>query len=60
MRVAHHKYTNAQLSEVKYKGNAHGGATTRYRLVDGVWKFAGLEHDVRWAEHELDEILLEE
>lgn len=56
MRVAHHKYTDAQLSEVKYKGHAHGKATTRYRLVDGVWKFAGLAPDVRWGEHDLDKI----
>ena len=60
MRVAHHKYTDAQLNEVDYKGHAHGKATTRYRLVDGVWKFAGLEPDVRWAEHDLDKIFLEE
>ncbi|KAK1035947.1 hypothetical protein LTR74_018867, partial [Friedmanniomyces endolithicus] len=29
MRVAHHKYADAELSEVKYKGHAHGKATTR-------------------------------
>ncbi|KAK3629215.1 hypothetical protein LTR56_005091 [Elasticomyces elasticus] len=56
MRVAHHKYTDASLSEVKYKGHAHGKATTRYHLVDGVWKFAGLAPEVRWGEHDLDKI----
>jgi scytalone dehydratase len=56
MRVAHHKYVDTDFKEVEYAGHAHGKATTRYRVIDGVWKFAGLEPEVRWGEHDLDKI----
>ncbi|KAK2594653.1 hypothetical protein QQS21_007629 [Conoideocrella luteorostrata] len=56
MRVAHQKYSGDELTEVLYKGHAHGKATIQYRKVDGVWKFAGLEPDIRWGEHDLDKI----
>jgi scytalone dehydratase len=56
MRVAHQKYTDDELTEVIHKGHAHGKATIQYRRVDGIWKFSGLEPDIRWAEHELDKI----
>lgn len=56
MRVAHQKYGDDELSEVLYKGHAHGKATVRYRRVHGVWKFAGLEPDIRWTEHDYDKI----
>ncbi|KAK3629716.1 hypothetical protein LTR22_021806 [Elasticomyces elasticus] len=51
MRVAHQKYKDDELSEVLYKGHAHGNATVHYRRVDGAWKFAGLEPGIRWVEH---------
>jgi scytalone dehydratase len=60
MRVAHQKYKDDELSEVLYKGHAHGKATIHYRRVDGVWKFAGLEPDIRWAEHDYDKIFQED
>ncbi|KAK4248224.1 Scytalone dehydratase [Corynascus novoguineensis] len=60
MRVAHQKYKDAELTEVLHKGHAHGKATVRYRRVDGVWKFAGLTPDIRWAEHEYDKIFQED
>jgi len=60
MRVAHQKYKDAELTEVLHKGHAHGKATVRYRKVDGVWKFAGLTPDIRWAEHEYDKIFQED
>lgn len=56
MRVAHQKYSDDSLTVVVYKGHAHGGATTKYRRVNGVWKFAGLEPHIRWREHDVDKI----
>ncbi|KAL6702822.1 hypothetical protein ACN47E_000908 [Coniothyrium glycines] len=52
MRVAHQKYADDALSAVLYTGHAHGRATTHYRRVDGAWKFAGLEPEIRWSEGE--------
>ncbi|KAK0735114.1 putative scytalone dehydratase [Lasiosphaeria miniovina] len=60
MRVAHQKYKDDGLTEVLYKGHAHGKATVRYRRVAGVWKFAGLTPDIRWAEHDYDKIFTED
>lgn len=56
MRVAHQKYGDDDLTEVVAKGHAHGKVTIQYRSVDGVWKLAGLEPDIRWAEHDLEKI----
>ena len=52
MRVAHQKYKDDEQREVLYKGNAHGNAVVHYRRVDGLWKFAGLEPGIRWAEED--------
>jgi scytalone dehydratase len=56
MRVAHQKYTDETLAEVAVKGHAHGKGTVWYRKVDGVWKFAGIEPDIRWSEYDHDSI----
>lgn len=56
MRVAHQKYKDDELKEVLYMGHAHGKATVKYRIVDGIWKFAGIEPDIRWGEHNYDKI----
>ncbi|KAJ9142408.1 Scytalone dehydratase [Pleurostoma richardsiae] len=56
MRVAHQKYASDDLKEVAVKGHAHGRATIFYRKVDGVWKFAGIEPDIRWSEYDHDKI----
>jgi len=56
MRVAHQKYADDGLTEVAVKGHAHGKATVWYRKVDGVWKFAGVEPDIRWSEYDADKI----
>ncbi|KAI1328249.1 putative scytalone dehydratase [Xylariaceae sp. FL0255] len=56
MRVAHQKYTDESLKEVMLKGHAHGSATIWYRRVDGVWKFAGIEPNIRWSEYDHDKI----
>jgi scytalone dehydratase len=60
MRVAHQKYKDDALKEVLYQGHAHGKATVKYQKLDGVWKFAGLEPDIRWTEFDNDKIFQEE
>jgi scytalone dehydratase len=60
MRVAHQKYKDEELKEVIYKGHAHGKATVQYRRIDGIWKFAGLEPNIRWSEHDYDKIFHED
>jgi scytalone dehydratase len=54
VRVAHQKYTDESLKVVALKGHAHGGATTRYKKVEGQWKFAGLRPEIRWHEYDYD------
>ena len=56
MRVAHQKYKDDECTQVLIKGHAHGKATVEYRFVDGVWKFAGLTPDIRWAEDDYNQI----
>lgn len=56
MRVAHQRYKEDDLKEVLYQGHAHGKATITYQKVDGIWKFAGLEPDIRWSEFDYDKI----
>lgn len=60
VRVAHQRYTDDTLKEVALKGHAHGGATTWYEKVDGVWKFAGLCPDIRWSEYNYEDIFKHE
>ncbi|KAH6843304.1 scytalone dehydratase [Chaetomium sp. MPI-CAGE-AT-0009] len=56
MRVAHQKYADEKLTEVAARVNAHGRASIFYRKVDGVWKFAGIEPDIRWSSGNHDEL----
>jgi scytalone dehydratase len=56
MRVAHQKYADVETKEVAVKGHAHGKGTMSYRKVDGVWKFAGIQPDIRWSEYDHDKI----
>jgi scytalone dehydratase len=49
MRVAHQKYGDDNMSNVVATANAHGKGTVWYRKIDGVWKFAGIEPDIRWS-----------
>ena len=56
MRVAHQKYADEKMTEVAAKGHAHGKGTICYRMVEGVWKFAGVEPDIRWYEYDHDMI----
>ena len=59
MRVAHQRYSDDQLTKVAVKGHAHGKGTVWYRKVGGVWKFAGIEPDIRWSEYDHDKIFEE-
>lgn len=59
MRVAHQKYTDESLAKIEVKGHAHGKGTMWYRKVNEVWKFAGLEPDIRWSEYDHDKIFEE-
>lgn len=54
LRVAHQRYTDESLKTVTLKGHAHGTATMEYKRVDGVWKFGGLEPNIRWHEYDYD------
>ncbi|KAB8304577.1 hypothetical protein EYC80_003956 [Monilinia laxa] len=56
MRVAHQRYKDDELKEVEIKGHAHGKGTVWYRKVDEVWKFAGIEPDIRWGEYDHEKI----
>jgi scytalone dehydratase len=56
LRVPHQKYKDASMEEVLVKGHAHSANKHWYRKVDGVWKFAGLYPEIRWAEHDFDQV----
>ncbi|OTA95475.1 hypothetical protein M434DRAFT_393708 [Hypoxylon sp. CO27-5] len=59
MRVAHQRYKDSQLTTVDAKGHGHGKATVWYRKENGLWKFAGIEPDIRWSEYDHDKIFAE-
>lgn len=54
--VPHQVYKDDTLSEVKFQGYAHSNNTHWYKKVDGVWKFAGLNPDIRWVEYDFDKV----
>jgi len=56
LRVPHQKYTDASRKQVAVKGHAHSYNTHWYKKVDGVWKFAGLDPDIRWFEYDFDKV----
>ncbi|KAK7936086.1 scytalone dehydratase [Apiospora marii] len=56
LRVPHQRYTDATLSAVAVKGHAHSTNTHWYRKVGGVWKFAGLDPQIRWFEYDFDKV----
>lgn len=60
MRVAHQKYKDDELTEVLHKGHAHGRGKVWYRKVDGVWKFAGLQPEIRWTEYDYGKVFQED
>lgn len=59
MRVAHQRYADEKMTEVTAKAHAHGKCTMWYREVDTIWKFAGIEPDIRWSEFDHDNIFEE-
>lgn len=44
------------MKEVVVKGHAHSFNTHWYKKVDGVWKFAGLNPDIRWSEYDFERV----
>ncbi|KAF2758797.1 hypothetical protein EJ05DRAFT_364425 [Pseudovirgaria hyperparasitica] len=56
LRVPHQKYTDATLKTVAVKGHAHSHNTHWYRKVEGEWKFAGLNPEIRWFEYDFDRV----
>ena len=56
LRVPHQKYTDETMSKVAVKGHAHSTNIHWYKKIDGVWKFAGLNPDIRWAEYDFDKV----
>lgn len=56
LRVPHQVYTDETLKTVKVKGHAHSHNTHFYKKIDGVWKFAGLNPNIRWSEYDFDDV----
>ncbi len=56
LRVPHQRYTDATRSQVAVKGHAHSTNTHWYRKVGDVWKFAGLNPEIRWGEYDFDKV----
>ncbi|KAI1772554.1 Scytalone dehydratase [Hypoxylon cercidicola] len=56
LRVPHQRYTDATRTKVAVKGHAHSTNYHIYRKIDGVWKFAGLNPDIRWSEYDFDKM----
>ncbi|KAK5957501.1 succinate dehydrogenase flavoprotein subunit [Knufia fluminis] len=56
LRVPHQRYKDETRSEVLMKGHAHSTNQHWYKKVDGEWKFAGLNPDIRWGEYDFDKI----
>lgn len=59
LRVPHQKYTDATMTEVQVKGHAHSTNQHWYRKIDGEWKFAGLNPEIRWSEFDFDKVFEE-
>ncbi|KAF2627557.1 conidial pigment biosynthesis scytalone dehydratase-like protein Arp1 [Macroventuria anomochaeta] len=59
LRVPHQRYTDETRSTVAVKGHAHSANTHWYKKVDGEWKFAGLNPDIRWFEYDFDKVFAE-
>lgn len=47
------------MSEVAVKGHAHSTNQHWYKKVDGEWKFAGLNPEIRWSEFDFDKVFEE-
>ena len=56
LRVPHQRYSDASMSKVLVKGHAHSFNLHWYKKINGVWKFAGLNPDIRWFEYDFDKV----
>ncbi|KKY24632.1 putative scytalone dehydratase [Diplodia seriata] len=56
LRVPHQRYTDETRTTVAVKGHAHSTNTHWYKKVNGVWKFAGLNPEIRWGEYDFDKV----
>lgn len=54
--VPHQTYTDETKKEVAVRGYAHSTNQHWYKKVEGVWKFAGLNPDIRWQEFDFDKV----
>jgi scytalone dehydratase len=59
LRVPHQKYTDETRSKILVKGHAHSSNQHWYKKVDGEWKFAGLNPNIRWGEYDFDRVFEE-
>jgi scytalone dehydratase len=48
-RTPHMKFTDTTFSIVDAEGTGHGTNTHWYRMIDGIWKFAGLCPEIRFG-----------
>ena len=56
LRVPHQRYTDETRTKVAVKGHAHSTNVHWYKKVNGVWKFAGLNPEIRWGEYDFDKV----
>lgn len=56
LRVPHQRFTDATRTEVAVKGHAHSTNIHWYKKINGVWKFAGLNPEIRWGEYDFDKV----
>ena len=54
--MPHQKYSDETRQHILVKGHAHSYNIHWYKKVNGVWKFAGLNPDIRWAEYDFDKV----
>lgn len=56
-RAAHMRWDNGR-NTIAAKGPGHGHVTTIYRLISGESKWAGIKTNVRFNEHDFQEVFL--
>jgi scytalone dehydratase len=59
LRVPHQRYKDETREEIVVKGHAHSTNQHWYKKVDGEWKFAGLNPNIRWGEFDFDKVFAE-
>jgi scytalone dehydratase len=56
LRVPHQRYSDETRKHVVVKGHAHSHNTHWYKKIEGEWKFAGLNPDIRWFEYDFEKV----